>query len=88
MKVLFEKDNYVYDENLILTISNECGICRDTARLLIHRNINSLIKAKEFLYPSKKYFYNPFLLKGMEDAINRIKLAKGKNEKIRTRINR
>ncbi|MBQ0099459.1 MAG: DHH family phosphoesterase [Firmicutes bacterium] len=82
MKVLFEKDNFVYDENLILSISNECGIMQDTARLLLHRNIDSIEKAKIFLSPSKKYFYNPNLLFGVKEAVERIKKAKEGNENI------
>lgn len=82
MKVLFEKDNFVYDENLILSISNECGILKDTARLLIHRNIDTVEKAKKFLSPNKKYFYNPYLLLGVEEAFHRIKKAKENNENI------
>ncbi len=82
MKVLFEKDNFVYDENLILSISNECGILKDTARLLIHRNIDSVEKAKIFLSPSKKYFYDPYLLNGVDKAVERIKEARSRGESI------
>ena len=57
-------------------ISNQCGILFDTARLLYTRKIDTPKKAKQFLNPSKNNFYNPFLLSGMQSAVERIQEAK------------
>lgn len=54
----------------------------DTARLLFYRNIDTVEKAKRFLNSGKKYFNNPLLLDGMQDAVNRLHTAKNQGEKV------
>ncbi len=62
-------------------ISARCGVSPDTARLLLYRGIDDANKAQRFLSPSAKYFYDPFLLGGVKEAVERITLARDKNEK-------
>ncbi len=69
-------------ENLIEQISSACGICSDTARLLAYRNIDTVQKAKAFLSPSKKQFISPYLLSGMQTAVDTISLAKTNNQNV------
>lgn len=82
MKLVFGKELSADDKLLITRISLECGIMQDTARLLLYRNIDSVEKAKAFLNPSKAGFYNPMLLSGMEEAVQRINRAKQNCESV------
>ncbi len=50
--------------------------------LLLHRNINTFDQAKKFFRPSLKDLHNPFLMKDMEIAIQRINDAIYYGEKI------
>ncbi|MDK2835584.1 MAG: single-stranded-DNA-specific exonuclease [Thermosediminibacterales bacterium] len=52
------------------------------AHLLVNRNIKTLEEAEKFLNPKLDYLYDPFLLKDMKKAVNRIKRAIELNEKI------
>lgn len=52
-------------------------------RLLLNRNIQTRENAYRFLFPSfEKHSFDPFLLKDIDKAIERIKIAIEKNEKI------
>lgn len=70
------------DIRIINEISRDCGILFDTARLLYYRKIDTVEKAKNFLNPGKYGFYNPFLLQDMDNAVQRIILAKQKGESV------
>jgi single-stranded-DNA-specific exonuclease len=58
------------------------GIDRVLANLLVQRNIRSFDEAKAFFRPDLKMLHDPFLLKDMDKAIERINLAMQRNEKI------
>ncbi len=82
MKIIYNKS---LDENQIeiaKRIANECNVTYDTARLLLQRNIDSVEKAKDFFDMGKHAFNNPFLLSGMEEAVDRISQAKQNQEKV------
>ncbi|WP_156919070.1 single-stranded-DNA-specific exonuclease RecJ [Hippea sp. KM1] len=53
-----------------------------TRQILKNRNILTESQIKNFLYPSLSQLYNPFLLKDMDIAINRIAKAVYRSEKI------
>lgn len=55
---------------------------RIVARLLKIRNILSYEQAKSFFRPDLNQLHDPFLMKGMTKAIERIDLAISKNEKV------
>ena len=63
-------------------IAKECDILFDTARLLLYRGIDTVNKAKRFLSAGKNGFIDPFLLSGMHEAVDRITLAKERDESI------
>ncbi len=67
---------------LVENIAKECNILFDTAKILYERKIDTIEKVNNFLNPSKKQFNNPFLLNGMQDAVERINLAKVKEENV------
>ncbi|GAA4268879.1 single-stranded-DNA-specific exonuclease RecJ [Hyunsoonleella aestuarii] len=50
--------------------------------LLVHRGIETYDKAKQFFRPSLSDLHNPFLMKDMDIAVNRIEAAIQQNENI------
>ncbi|HCG77496.1 MAG: single-stranded-DNA-specific exonuclease RecJ [bacterium (Candidatus Ratteibacteria) CG_4_10_14_3_um_filter_41_18] len=70
------------DKDLVKNLSRELNISEILSRLLINRGITTKNKAEKFLHPSFNDLANPFLLAGMEKAVERIKAAKEKGEKI------
>ena len=75
--------NYKYpDEALVAEISNSLSVSSVVARVLVNRGVNSVAKAKEFLYPDIKELHNPFLFKDMVKAVKRIRRAVDEGEKI------
>ncbi len=52
------------------------------SNLLIERGIDDFDKAKNFFRPKLENLHNPFLMKDMQKAVNRLQLAIDKNEKI------
>ena len=63
-------------------ISSELGISELTAKILNHRGIKNAQAAKNFLDPEAAPFNDPFLMRGMREAIDRIKKALDEHEKI------
>ncbi len=63
-------------------LSKELGVSRILSRLLINRGITTKNKAEKFLHPSLDNLTNPFLLPGIKKAVERIRKAKEKKEKI------
>jgi single-stranded-DNA-specific exonuclease len=58
------------------------GIHPVLARLLVHRGIENFEDAKTFFRPQLKSLHDPFLMKGMDAAVNRLHSAIQNNEKI------
>jgi single-stranded-DNA-specific exonuclease len=61
---------------------NELKISPLVANLLLNRGISSVEEARHFLYIEKTEFHDPFLMKGMGQATERIHNAINNNEKI------
>ncbi len=76
MENLYGKTFSQNELDRINSISQRCGILMDTARILYCRNIDTPEKAKRFLNPSSANFNDPFLLKGVKEAVERLKTAK------------
>ena len=73
------------DERESLAISEiafGCGILYDTARLLYCRGIDTVEKAKKFLSPSEKDFYDPYLFPDMKRVVDRLFRARDHGEKV------
>jgi single-stranded-DNA-specific exonuclease len=60
----------------------ECGITPVTAQLLINRNIKAPKEVDRFLKADLRHLHDPFLLKDMDKAVQQIKRAISKGEKI------
>ena len=63
-------------------ISTELGVSELTAKVLYHRGIRDVEAAKNFLAPEDAPFSDPFVMKGMREAVDRIKTAIDEHEKI------
>ena len=67
---------------LVKKLSDELGINEIIAHLLVLRGITTYNEAKKFFRPQISDLHDPFLLKGMNKAVERIQLALKKGEKI------
>ena len=70
------------DKNLISDIAHSLRVSERFAEMLISRGCDSVEKAYAFLNPSIKDLYDPFLLGGMRDAVDRITKAKQNGETV------
>ncbi|WP_419956067.1 single-stranded-DNA-specific exonuclease RecJ [Neobacillus niacini] len=69
------------DQQLVKTLENELKITPLVASLLINRGLDTVDSARYFLF-GKEQFHDPFLLKGMDIAVERIREAIEKQEPI------
>ena len=70
------------DRNLSQKLASELGIPLLIAQLLVNRGIVETQAAQEFLYPDLSNLHPPSMMKGISDAVDRIKEAIDKGEKI------
>lgn len=63
-------------------LMNSLGIDRILANLLAQRGIETYEQAKKFFRPALEDLYDPFLMKGMQEAVARIEKAIAAGEKI------
>lgn len=70
------------DKTVARKLQSELNVDEIIARLLALRQINNFEEAKHFFRPELNQLHNPFLMKGMKQAIERIELAISKNEKV------
>ena len=70
------------DHTLTNKLANELNVSKYIAKLLILRGVDSFIAAKNFFRPDLKNVHDPFLMKGMKEAVKRINRAKSQNESI------
>ncbi len=64
------------------TLSSGLGIPIEIAQVLVNRDIKDAGAAQSFLYGKLDSLHDPFLLKGMSEAVARIKQAVSSREKI------
>ena len=70
------------DTKQVKQLAEELGVNEIVAHLLLLRGITNYEDAKKFFRPQISHLHNPFLMKGMQDAVDRIELALKKGEKI------
>ena len=63
-------------------LSKEIGISPILCKLLLERGITSAAEAKRFFRPQLNELHDPFLMKDMSAAVNRLNIAMGKKERI------
>ena len=70
------------EEALQQQLERELNISSAAARMLVVRNIQSAEEARQFIRPSLDKLYDPFLMKDMDKAVERLHQALTQNEKI------
>jgi single-stranded-DNA-specific exonuclease len=70
------------DENKLNQLAEEINVPKSLAKILVRRNISTRADAKKFFVHDLANLYDPFLMKGMEKASNRIVEVVNNKEKI------
>lgn len=63
-------------------MAKELGISPVLCKLLLQRGITSIEEAKKFFRPQLQDLHDPYLMKDMDKAVERLNLAMGRKEKI------
>jgi single-stranded-DNA-specific exonuclease len=67
---------------VVKQLAGALGVSESLANLMVQRNISSPDEANAFFNPSLDYLHDPFLMKDMNIAVDRISTAVKKNERI------
>ena len=70
------------DTAVVKQLAGALGVSESLANLMVQRNITTVAEAKAFFNPSLDYLHDPFLMKDMNIAVDRISTAIKKNERI------
>ncbi len=70
------------DKQLVKSLSESLGIDEILAILLVQRGITNFDEAKNFFRPSLSQLHDPFLMKDMDKAVDRLQKAMSDGEKI------
>lgn len=70
------------DKQNVRNLSNVLGIDENLATLLVQRGITTYEEARDFFRPSLSHLHDPFLMKDMDKAVDRLQLAMHNGEKI------
>lgn len=70
------------DTAVVKHLAGALHVTDSLANLMVQRNITSVDEAKAFFQPSLDYLHDPFLMKDMNIAVDRISTAIKKNERI------
>ncbi|UJP66006.1 single-stranded-DNA-specific exonuclease RecJ [Mongoliitalea daihaiensis] len=70
------------DESAVQSLSREINVNPTLANMLVNRGVHNFQIAKEFFRPDLDKLHDPFLMKDMDRAVERLKLAINRKEKI------
>ena len=70
------------DPAIVSQLTQELGIDHVLANLLVQRGVTSFEKAREFFRPDLSMLHDPFLMKDMDRAVERLHTAIANKEKI------
>ena len=70
------------DKQIVKNLSESLGIDEILAILLVQRGITNFEEAKNFFRPSLEHLHDPFLMKDMDKAVDRLQKAMNDGEKI------
>jgi single-stranded-DNA-specific exonuclease len=70
------------DTAVVKQLAWALDVSESLANLMVQRNISSADEASAFFHPSLDYLHDPFLMKDMNIAVDRISTAIKKNERI------
>lgn len=79
------KKHWIYNEipdETVKKLSSEANISTLLAKVLLNRKVDSVEKINKFINPSLEDLYDPFLMKDMDKAVERVILALENGEKI------
>ena len=65
--------------NTVSALAEKTGLCRETTAILYARGIDTAEKIKRFINPGKHHFLNPFLMRGMKEAVELISRARAED---------
>jgi len=71
-----------FDEKEVDNLSRELGIPKLLSKVLLNRGINCFEHARSYFRPDLEQLYDPFLMKDMDVAVDRVIKALRKGEKI------
>ena len=71
------------DQQKVYKLSKELSVSKVICSLLVQRGIDSFEKAKTFFRPQINMLHDPYLMMGMDKAVDRLVSAVSKKEKIR-----
>lgn len=67
---------------VVKQLASALGVLESLANLMVQRDISSAAEAKAFFNPSLDYLHDPFMMKDMNIAVDRLSTAIKRNEKI------
>ena len=67
---------------LVRALSSELGIDQVLANLLVQRGITTADRAREFFKPDLSKLHDPFLMKDMDRAVDRLEKAIAEEERV------
>lgn len=70
------------DKNVVKKLANSLDIDLSLCNLLVQRGVNTFEEAREFFRPELKSLHDPFLMKDMDIAVERLERAIRNKEKI------
>jgi len=70
------------DSAIVKHLAAELGVSDSLANLMVQRNITTPEEAHTFFNPSMDYLHDPFMMKDMNIAVDRLSTAIKKNERI------
>lgn len=70
------------DMEKVKKMSKEYKLPQDIVKILLKRDIDTLDKINDFLYPDIKKMVNPYFFENMEEAVEKIIQSKNRKEKI------
>ncbi|MBR2786124.1 MAG: single-stranded-DNA-specific exonuclease RecJ [Clostridia bacterium] len=73
---------YEKDEETVKRIQKECGLSRLLATIIANKGLKTKREIEIFLNPTRKDFHDPYLMPDMKIAVDRIKKAIEKQEKV------
>ena len=75
-KILPEYSFSAEQLNIISVLAKETGLTEEITRILYARGVDTAQKIRQFMHPSEKNFLSPFLMKGMQEAVELITQAR------------
>ncbi|TVR77602.1 MAG: single-stranded-DNA-specific exonuclease RecJ [Chitinophagaceae bacterium] len=70
------------DKEKVASLKNELKVSEEICTLLVQRDIYTFDSAKDFFRPELSHLHNPFLMKDMDKAVDRILEAISQNQKV------